>query len=61
MTQEKIEKISSRLETLRKLNIVCQSVVIFLSIMAMFTDFRFHPIVVVCYATCILLRNLTTD
>lgn len=46
---------------LRKFCIVAQAAVIIGCILAMLLlpDFRFHPIVVLCYAVCVLMNNLT--
>ena len=51
---KKIEKF------LRKFVIIGQAVVIVLCILVMmlFPDFRFHPIVVLCYAATVLFNNL---
>ena len=51
---KKIEKF------LRKFVIIGQAVVIVLCILVMmlFPDFRFHPIVVLCYAVTVLSNNL---
>ena len=51
---KKIEKFLS------KFAIIGQAVVIVLCILVMvlFPDFRFHPIVVLCYAASVLFNNL---
>lgn len=38
---------------------VLQAVVIVLCILAMLSDFRFHPIVVLCYAVTVLFSSLS--
>lgn len=52
---KKIEKFLS------KLAIIGQAAVIVLCILVMllFPDFRFHPIVVLCYAATVLLGNIS--
>lgn len=48
-------------ERLRKFGIVAQAAVIVLCVLTMLIlpDFRVHPVVVLCYAVCVLMNNLT--
>ena len=56
-----METSTEKKKSLLKCNAVFQAAVIVLCLLVMmlFPDFRFHPIVVLCYALCVLFDNLS--